>query len=92
MFTSLLLLWIAVFFVILLLKSRRSKNFPPGPTVLPLVGNIFHVNLENPLKDFERVRKIYFLLILYVQRYNLTLYGANLGDELQIRNHYVYVC
>ncbi|XP_075898969.1 cytochrome P450 2J6-like [Nelusetta ayraudi] len=59
MFASLLLLWLVVFFFVILLKSQRSKNFPPGPTVLPIVGNIFHVNLENPLKDFARLRKNY---------------------------------
>lgn len=59
MFASLLLLWLVVFFFLILFKSQRSKNFPPGPTVLPIVGNIFHVNLENPLKDFEKVSKSY---------------------------------
>lgn len=58
MFASLVLLWLAVFFLLFLFKSQRPKNFPPGPTVLPFVGNIFHVSLENPLKDFERVRKL----------------------------------
>lgn len=58
MFVSVLLLWLLVFIFVLLIKLQRPKNFPPGPTVLPIVGNIFHLNLDNPLKDFERVRKI----------------------------------
>uniref|UniRef100_A0A3Q1DBX2 Cytochrome P450, family 2, subfamily X, polypeptide 9 n=1 Tax=Amphiprion ocellaris TaxID=80972 RepID=A0A3Q1DBX2_AMPOC len=59
MFLSVVLLCLCIFFVILQLKSRRPKNFPPGPTILPIVGNLLQLNLENPLKDFERLRKTY---------------------------------
>uniref|UniRef100_A0AAX7V5X4 Cytochrome P450, family 2, subfamily X, polypeptide 9 n=1 Tax=Astatotilapia calliptera TaxID=8154 RepID=A0AAX7V5X4_ASTCA len=60
MLISVLLLWLCIFFIILQLKSRRPKNFPPGPPILPLLGNILQLRLENPLKDFERVRKHLF--------------------------------
>ncbi|TDH09178.1 hypothetical protein EPR50_G00083860 [Perca flavescens] len=59
MFASIILLWLCVVFLILLLKSQRPKNFPPGPPILPILGNILHLSLENPLKDFERLRKSY---------------------------------
>uniref|UniRef100_A0A3Q0SAT5 Cytochrome P450, family 2, subfamily X, polypeptide 9 n=1 Tax=Amphilophus citrinellus TaxID=61819 RepID=A0A3Q0SAT5_AMPCI len=59
MFVSILLLCVFIFFIILHLKSQRPNNFPPGPPVLPLLGNILQLNLENPLKDFERLRKSY---------------------------------
>ncbi|XP_041852021.1 cytochrome P450 2F2-like [Melanotaenia boesemani] len=59
MFVTLLLLWLCICFIILQLKSRRPKNFPPGPPVLPILGNLLHLNLENPLKDFERLHKSY---------------------------------
>uniref|UniRef100_A0A3P8U5S5 Cytochrome P450, family 2, subfamily X, polypeptide 9 n=1 Tax=Amphiprion percula TaxID=161767 RepID=A0A3P8U5S5_AMPPE len=59
MFLSVVLLWLCIFFIILQLKSRRPKNFPPGPTILPIVGNLLQLHLENPLKDFERLRKTY---------------------------------
>nr|XP_046250390.1 cytochrome P450 2F2-like [Scatophagus argus] len=59
MLASLILLWLCVFIIIFLLKSQRPKNFPPGPLVLPIVGNILHLSLDNPLKDFERLRKSY---------------------------------
>ncbi|CAN9499486.1 unnamed protein product [Ophioblennius macclurei] len=59
MFVSIALLWLCVCFVIYQLKPRRPKNFPPGPPVVPVLGNLLHLNLENPLKDFERLRKRY---------------------------------
>ncbi|XP_022077373.1 cytochrome P450 2F2-like isoform X1 [Acanthochromis polyacanthus] len=59
MFLSVVLLWLCIFFIILQLKSRRPKNFPPGPSILPILGNLLQLNLENPLKDFERLRKTY---------------------------------
>ncbi|XP_068595090.1 cytochrome P450 2F2-like [Brachionichthys hirsutus] len=59
MLVSLILLWLCLVFLILQIKSRRPKNFPPGPLVLPIVGNILQLSLENPLKDFERLRNSY---------------------------------
>ncbi|XP_023277115.1 cytochrome P450 2F2-like [Seriola lalandi dorsalis] len=59
MFVSIILLWLCIWFIIMQLKSRRPKNFPPGPTALPILGSILQLSLENPLKDFERLRKTY---------------------------------
>ncbi|XP_039880858.1 cytochrome P450 2D3-like isoform X4 [Simochromis diagramma] len=59
MFLSVVLLWICIFFIILQVKSKRPKNFPPGPPVFPILGTILQLSLENPLKDFERLRKSY---------------------------------
>ncbi|XP_029010218.1 cytochrome P450 2J6-like isoform X1 [Betta splendens] len=59
MFATIILLSLCVCFIILQLKSRRPKNFPPGPPALPLLGNLLNLNLENPLKDLERLRKSY---------------------------------
>ncbi|XP_042082159.1 cytochrome P450 2J6 [Haplochromis burtoni] len=59
MFLSVVLLWICVFFIVLQVKSKRPKNFPPGPPVFPILGTILQLSLENPLKDFERLRKSY---------------------------------
>lgn len=57
MVTSVILLCLGVVIFVLLLRSQRPKNFPPGPRVLPLLGNILELALDNPLQDFERVRK-----------------------------------
>ncbi|KAM4553654.1 cytochrome P450 2F2-like [Fundulus diaphanus] len=59
MFVSIFLLWLFVWFVILLFKSQRPKNFPPGPPILPVLGNLLNLSLENPLKDFDRLSKSY---------------------------------
>ncbi|KAM3609049.1 uncharacterized protein V6R79_009043 [Siganus canaliculatus] len=70
MFASLFLVWLCVLVVILLSRSRRPKNFPPGPTALPILGNIVLMNIENPLQDFERLRKTYG-----------NIYGVFLGSK-----------
>uniref|UniRef100_A0A3Q1GFJ4 Uncharacterized protein n=1 Tax=Acanthochromis polyacanthus TaxID=80966 RepID=A0A3Q1GFJ4_9TELE len=52
------LLGLCICFIIFHLRPRRPKNFPPGPPALPIVGNILHLNLQNLMEDFEKVRKI----------------------------------
>ncbi|XP_061892114.1 cytochrome P450 2F2-like [Entelurus aequoreus] len=58
MLASVLLL-LCVFFIVYNFMCRRPKNFPPGPTIVPVLGNILSLSLENPLQDFERLRKAY---------------------------------
>ncbi|XP_070784302.1 cytochrome P450 2F2-like isoform X1 [Enoplosus armatus] len=59
MFVSLILVWICVFFFILCLKCQRPKNFPPGPPPIPILGNLLNLSLDNPMGDFETLRKCY---------------------------------
>ncbi|XP_022609772.1 cytochrome P450 2F2-like isoform X2 [Seriola dumerili] len=59
MFVSFILLWICVVFFILCLKCRRPKNFPPGPPPLPVLGNLLNLSLDNPMRDFEKLRRCY---------------------------------
>ncbi|XP_047203034.1 cytochrome P450 2F2-like isoform X2 [Girardinichthys multiradiatus] len=59
MFVSVFLIWLFVWFIFILFKSQRPKNFPPGPTILPVLGNLLNLSLENPLKDFDRLSKSY---------------------------------
>ncbi|XP_012718401.2 cytochrome P450 2B4 [Fundulus heteroclitus] len=59
MFISLVLLCLCILFFLFQLKSGRPKNFPPGPSTLPLLGNLLNFSKEKPLEDFERLRKSY---------------------------------
>uniref|UniRef100_A0A3Q1F0R8 Cytochrome P450, family 2, subfamily X, polypeptide 9 n=1 Tax=Acanthochromis polyacanthus TaxID=80966 RepID=A0A3Q1F0R8_9TELE len=59
MFLSLVLLGLCICIIILQLRPRRPKNFPPGTPVLPILGNTLHLNLQNPLEDLDKLRKSY---------------------------------
>uniref|UniRef100_A0A8C2HR44 Cytochrome P450, family 2, subfamily X, polypeptide 9 n=1 Tax=Cyprinus carpio TaxID=7962 RepID=A0A8C2HR44_CYPCA len=55
----LILVWICIFLLFLFIQIPRPKNFPPGPRPLPLFGNLLELNINNPLKDFERLADRY---------------------------------
>ncbi|TRY54562.1 hypothetical protein DNTS_033418 [Danionella cerebrum] len=59
MLGSLILLWICIIFIFFLVRIKKPKNFPPGPSPIPVFGNLLHLNLANPLKDFERFAEKY---------------------------------
>ncbi|XP_069037411.1 cytochrome P450 2C55-like [Lepisosteus oculatus] len=59
MLGTVFLLWIGVFLLFFLWKTRRPKSFPPGPQPLPIFGNLLQLNLKNPMKDFEKLSERY---------------------------------
>uniref|UniRef100_A0A672FQE0 Cytochrome P450 2F2-like n=1 Tax=Salarias fasciatus TaxID=181472 RepID=A0A672FQE0_SALFA len=57
MFVSVVLLLVCLYFLII--KTRRPRNFPPGPFALPILGNLLQLSLEDPLKYVEKLRRNY---------------------------------
>ncbi|XP_072519054.1 cytochrome P450 2F2-like [Salminus brasiliensis] len=56
---SLVLVWIFICLLFLFIRIQRPKNFPPGPQTVPIFGNLFQLNIINPLKDFEKFAEHY---------------------------------
>ncbi|XP_073442543.1 cytochrome P450 2C14-like isoform X1 [Dendrobates tinctorius] len=40
-------------------KQRNSKNFPPGPKPLPIIGNVLTMDMSKPYKTFMELSKTY---------------------------------
>ncbi|KAI4884382.1 hypothetical protein NFI96_011229 [Prochilodus magdalenae] len=59
MLGSLVLTGIFICVLFLFIRIQRPKNFPPGPRPVPIFGNLFQLNIGNPIKDFERLAKHY---------------------------------
>lgn len=60
--TVALLVWLVTLLLISIWKHIHSSwKLPPGPFPLPIVGNIFQLDLKNIPKSFTMVREILFL-------------------------------
>ncbi|KAF5897977.1 cytochrome P450 2F2-like [Clarias magur] len=59
MLGSWILVVLCVCLLVLFIRIQRPKNFPPGPRPIPIFGNLFHFNIKNPLKDFEKFAEKY---------------------------------
>uniref|UniRef100_A0A8C2LJG3 Cytochrome P450 2J3 n=1 Tax=Cricetulus griseus TaxID=10029 RepID=A0A8C2LJG3_CRIGR len=56
---TLLLAAVTFLFLADYLKSRRPKNYPPGPRRLPFVGNILHMDFGRPHLTIQQLVKKY---------------------------------
>ncbi|XP_061101865.1 cytochrome P450 2F2-like [Conger conger] len=67
MLGSVILFWISFSFLFLLFRTKRPKNFPPGPRPIQIFGNLLQLNLEslpNDLKKLsERYGKVYSIYL-----------------------------
>ncbi|KAJ8410184.1 hypothetical protein AAFF_G00201650 [Aldrovandia affinis] len=45
--------------IYILNRDKASKNFPPGPRALPLVGNIFSLDMKRPFQTLMELKEKY---------------------------------
>ncbi|XP_069832065.1 cytochrome P450 2C14-like [Dendropsophus ebraccatus] len=57
--TVLLSILIILFLVNAWKKHENHKNFPPGPTPLPIIGNILSIDMSKPHETFMELAKTY---------------------------------
>nr|UWY61443.1 cytochrome P450 reductase 24550 [Bufo gargarizans] len=59
---TVLLSFVVILFLAIAFKTQNQgkyKNFPPGPKPLPIIGNVFSLDMSKPHKTFMELSKTY---------------------------------
>ncbi|XP_046336525.1 vitamin D(3) 25-hydroxylase-like [Haliotis rufescens] len=88
--TSLILVFVTVL-LILWLSTRRHPGLPPGPPLLPLVGNIFQMDAD-PRVTFSKLRRQYgdIFSVYIFHKPVIVLNGYNVHKEALVKNADVF--
>ena len=71
--STVVLVLVLITLITFMVLNRRDKMIPPGPPILPIVGNLFSMASADPLANFARLRKKYG-----------DIYGIYVGKELNV--------
>lgn len=71
--TTLLVFVITFLTVTLFFQTRRDKRVPPGPPLIPIIGNLLSTASKDPLENFASLRKKYG-----------DIFGLYIGGELTV--------
>lgn len=58
-FYNLAILVVFLLFIILWIRSRRPIGYPPGPTTIPIIGNMHNIAKGHVLETFRELRTKY---------------------------------
>ncbi|XP_063287218.1 cytochrome P450 2C23-like [Pelobates fuscus] len=89
---SLLLVCAVTFLILIFTRSRKPSNLPPGPTPLPLIGNVLQLNFKDFVKDFVKIGSKYGpVSMIYMGRQPVVLLnGHDVVREAFVDNGEVY--
>ncbi|XP_063793850.1 cytochrome P450 2C18-like [Pseudophryne corroboree] len=79
-------------FLFMYIENNKWKDMPPGPTPLPLLGNILQLNMKELPKSFKKLAKIYgdVFTVHLGPRTAVVLYGYDAVKEALVDNANIF--